>query len=151
MSNLFETENRIYKYYINDLSKSEKSDEFIKSLFKLELMSLDKSEDSKLVQLYNIVGFDKFFEIISIFENNTITLPKSDKIKKLLLISIVQYLVNGVGISPKEVGKEINKRLELNGIKQKSIKNILKALDQDLTELSMKALDSLSKEAVNGK
>lgn len=151
MSNLFETENRIYKYYINDLSKSEKSDEFIKSLFKLELMSLDKSEDSKLVQLYNIVGFDKFFEIISIFENNTITLPKSDKIKKLLLISIVQYLVNGVGISPKEVGKEINKRLELNGIKQKSIKNILKALDQDLTELSMKALDSLSKEVVNGK
>lgn len=151
MSNLFETENRIYKYYINDLSKSEKSDEFIKSLFKLELMSLDKSEDSKLVQLYNIVGFDKFFEIISIFENNTITLPKSDKIKKLLLISIVQYLVNGVGISSKEVGKEINKRLELNGIKQKSIKNILKALDQDLTELSMKALDSLSKEAVNGK
>lgn len=151
MSNLFETENRIYKYYINDLSKSEKSDDFIKSLFKLELISLDKSEDSKLVQLYNLVGFDKFFEIISIFENNTISIPKSDKIKKLLLISIVQYLVNGVGIPPKDVGKEINKRLELNGIKQKSIKNILKALDQDLTELSMKALDSLSKEVVNGK
>lgn len=150
MSNLFETENRIYKYYINDLSKNEKSDDFIKSLFKLELISLDKSTDSKLVQLYNIVGFDKFFEIISIFENNTITIPKSDKIKKLLLISIVQYLVNGLGIPPKEVGKEINKRLELKGIKQKSIKNILKALDQDLTELSMKVLDSLSKEVANG-
>ena len=61
---LFETENRIHKYYLNSMYNTPESIDFIKSLLKLELINIDKSENQDLVQLYDILGFDKFFEVV---------------------------------------------------------------------------------------
>ena len=64
---LFEKENRIYKYYLNSVENSPESVELIKSLFKLGIIEADKTENQDLVQLFDIVGFDKFFELLTFF------------------------------------------------------------------------------------
>ena len=77
MSRIFEKEDRLHKYYINQLGEQGEGADFIRSLFKLELIDLDISEQQDLLKLYNIVGFDNFFEIVSQFSTQSI---KSRKI-----------------------------------------------------------------------
>ena len=136
---LFEKENRVYKYYVNNMEEIDGAEEFIKSLFKLELISLDKSEEQDLVRLYNIVGFDKFFEIVATFGSKPLKLPRADKVKRMLTIAMADWLVNGLGLDPKEAGRTFSEKLGMCNLKQKSIKNILKELDMDIQHLAERA------------
>ena len=146
---LFDTENRIYKYYLNSIEKDKTSIEFIKDLFKLELMNTDKSEDMDLIQIYNIVGFDKFFELIAYCGNKPIKLPKVDKVKKLLTTAIAYYQVNVLGLKPKEAGKILTEKLGTCNLKQKSIKSIIGKLQRELEELSEKVVKTGGKNGRN--
>lgn len=132
---LFEKENRIYKYYINSIEKDKASIDFIKDLFKLELITSDKTEYQDIVQLYNIVGFDNLFELIAHFGNRPIKLPKPDKIKKMLITSIVYYMVEILGLNPKDAGRLLSEKIETCNLKQKNINSIIKKLQQELNEL----------------
>lgn len=132
---LFEKENRIYKYYINSLEKDKASVEFIKDLFKLELITIDKTEYQDIVQLYNIVGFDNLFELIAHFGNRAIKLPRADKVKKMLTTAIAYYLVEVLKLDPKEAGRILSEKIETCNLKQKNINAIIKKLQQELNQL----------------
>lgn len=133
---IFNTENRIWKYYVNTTEKDPAAISFIKDLFKLELVNLDKSEQQDLIQLYNIVGFDALFELIAYFGNKPIKLPRADKVKKMLTIAIAYYMVVLLKMSPKEVGKELTEKLGTCNLKQKSIKSIVGKLQKELDTLA---------------
>lgn len=135
---IFEKETRIYKHYINSVERDAVSIDFIKTLFKMELINMDKTEEQDLVQLYNIVGFDAFFEMIALFNSKPIKLPRADKIKKLLIVAIAYYHVVMLGIPPKEVGKILTDKLGACNLKQKSVKAIVNKLQKELEELGSK-------------
>lgn len=143
---IFEKENRLYKYYINNMEENKGAEEFIKSLFKLELLSLDKSEEQDLIRLYNIVGFDNFFEIVATFGSKPIKLPRADKVKKMLTIAIADYYINGLGMEPKEVGRVLSEKLGVCNLKQKSIKNIVREFEKDIEQLSKVALKKVERD-----
>lgn len=134
--NLFDKENRIYKYYINNLENIPGGVDFVKSLFELEIIDLDKSEKQDLIKLYDILGFDKFFEVISLFSSKSIKLPSIDKIKKLLIIAIAYYQIEILDISPKDAGKILGEKLGLLNLKQKNIKALVGNLQQTIDRLT---------------
>lgn len=154
---IFEKENRLFKYYINGTEKDQDAIQFIKSLFKIELIDLDNTENQDYVRLFDILGFDKFFELLTLFGGRTIKLPKIDKIKKQLILAIAYYQVTVLGLHPKEAGKLLSEKLGTFNLKQKSMKSMLSKLQQTMDSLAEKALqkqqlDSLEKrkEASNG-
>lgn len=132
---IFEKENRIYKYYINEQEENKGSKDFIETLLNVSLLELDKTENMDLVRLYRDVGFDNFFVLIEEFGGKTVKFPKADKIKKLLLVSLATYYVNVLGMDPKEAGKVLGEQLGSSSLKQKSIKNIVKAFESELSSL----------------
>ena len=136
---LFEKENRLYKYYINSIETSEAGTDFIKALFKLELIDSDKSKNQDLVQLYEILGFDKFFEFVAFFGTRTVKVPKVDKIKRLLIVAIAYYQTVILGLSPKDAGRILSKKLGIFNLKQKSIKSIVRELQQAIDHVAEKA------------
>lgn len=133
---IFEKENRVYKYYLNRVEDKKESVEFIKDLFKLELLNSDKSENLDLIKLYNIVGFDKFFEIISCFGSQSIRIPNSEKIKKNLTLSIAYYYTVMLGVPAKEVGHLLSEKLGVFNLKQKSIKSLVNKMQAELETLA---------------
>lgn len=135
-TNLFDKENRIYKYYINNLENLDGGVDFVKSLFELEIIDLDKSEKQDLVQLYEILGFDKFFELITFYSSKTIKIPNIEKIKKLLVIAIAYYQIEILDISPKEAGKILGEKLGILNLKQKNIKALVNSLQQVIDKLT---------------
>lgn len=148
--NLFDKENRIYKYYINNLENLPGGVNFVKSLFELEIIDLDKSEKQDLVQMYEILGFDKFFEFISFFSSKTIRIPNIEKIKKLLVIAIAYYQVEILDMSPKEAGKVLGEKLGMLNLKQKNIKALVNNLQQTIDKLTETTVKSvLSKDKNN--
>lgn len=110
--------------------------DFIQSLLKLELINMDKSEKQDLVQLYDILGFDKFFEVMTLFSSRTIKVPKIDKIKKLLIVSIAYYQVIVLGLSPKDASKILSEKLGLFNLKQKNMKALINRVQQDIDHLA---------------
>lgn len=129
---LFNEDNRLYKFYINSTVNDKECIDFVKSLFKLELIDLDRSENQDLLQLYEILGFDKFFELIAFFGSKTLKLPKLDKIKKLLITAIAYYQIEVLNLSPKDAGKILSEKLGLLNLKQKNIKGLTSRLQQDI-------------------
>ena len=129
---LFNEDNRLYKFYINSTVNDKECIDFVKSLFKLELIDLDRSENQDLLQLYEILGFDKFFELIAFFGSKTLKLPKLDKIKKLLITAIAYYQIEILNLSPKDAGKILSEKLGLLNLKQKNIKGLTSRLQQDI-------------------
>lgn len=151
MEKLFDRENRLYKYYLNDIEDNKEGVEFIKKLFKLELIDIDKSEDQDLLQLYNIIGFDKFFEVVTLFSSKNIKIPKASKIKKLLISAIAYYQVNVLNLSPKDAGRILSEKLASFDLRQKSIKSIVNQLQQEIIHLTDKTIRYQKiKEAENG-
>ena len=145
---LFETENRIYKYYLNSMYNTPESIDFIKSLLKLELINIDKSENQDLVQLYDILGFDKFFEVLTYFSARSIKFPKIDKIKKLLIVSIAYYQTEVLGLTAKDAGKILSEKLGLFNLKQKSIKSLVSKVQQDIDHLATTVANRQSRQEV---
>ena len=146
---IFDKENRIYKYYINSVEKDALAVDFIKDLFKLEIIDADKSEKQDLVQLLEIVGFDKFFEILAFFGSRTIRLPRVDKAKKLLIIAIAYYQTVVLGLSPKDAGKLLGDKLGVFNLKQKSIKSIVAKLQQDIDHLAERTMQAHAEDFVD--
>ena len=136
---IFEKENRVFKYYLNTVEDKKESVDFIKDLFKLELINFDKTNNLDLVQLYNIVGFDAFFEIIACFSSKSIKIPNIEKIKKNLIIAIAYYHVRVLGIPAKDVGHILSEKLSVFNLKQKSIKNIVNKLQSELETMAKRA------------
>lgn len=148
---LFNEDNRLYKFYINSTVNDKNSIDFVKSLFKLELIDLDRSENQDLLQLYEILGFDKFFEVIAFFGSKTLKIPKLDKIKKLLITAIAYYQIEILNLSPKDAGKILSEKLGLLNLKQKNIKGLTSRLQQDIDYITNTTLRKmLAEEASKG-
>lgn len=146
---LFNEDNRLYKFYINSTVNDKKSIDFVKSLFKLELIDLDRSENQDLLQLYEILGFDKFFEVIAFFGSKTLKIPKLDKIKKLLITAIAYYQIEILNLSPKDAGKILSEKLGLLNLKQKNIKGLTSRLQQDIDYITNTTLRKMLAEEAN--
>lgn len=133
---LFDKENRIYKYYINNLEDLPEGVDFVKSLFELEIINQDKTEDQDLLQMYKILGFDKFFEFVSAFSSKTIKIPNVEKIKKLLIVAIAYYQTEILKMSPRDAGKMLSDKLGIFNLKQKNVKAMIGSLQQNIDRLT---------------
>ena len=100
------------------------------------------------MQLYDILGFDKFFEVLTYFSARSFKFPKIDKIKKLLIVSIAYYQTEVLGLTAKDAGKILSEKLGLFNLKQKSIKSLVSKVQQDIDHLATTVANRQSRQEV---
>lgn len=131
---IFENEDRIYKSLVNS-SASPTSKDLVLDLIKLDLLSNDKSETMDLVALYDILGIEKFCEVVDYFDGRKLKFPKKKQVESTFIAAIGWYWSRVKGKSMKET-KDILEASFGKNIRQSQIRGKLLNLEADIEELA---------------
>lgn len=131
---VFSNEDRIYKNIINSSAKPASKD-LVLDLIKLDLLSADKSETMDLVALYDILGIEKFCEVIDYFDGRKFKFPKKKQVESTFITAIGWYWSRVKGKSIKET-KDILEESFGKNIRQSQIRGRLLNLEADIEEMA---------------
>jgi len=76
--------------------KTDPAKDLIQDIFRLHLFkNAEKSESLlTLVEVYDLVGFDRFVDLINVFDGLTITFPSKEDLKETVQLAIAYYYRN---------------------------------------------------------
>lgn len=115
---LYETPRNILELKINEaLGTDEES--VVSDLIKLSLMRKASKNKDYLVytELYNLLGVEKFTEVISLLDGRTVTFPTKEDFKDSIITVLCYYYRNVKGMGWEEI-KEMLGMPDINTIKQ---------------------------------
>lgn len=94
------------------------SAEAVNDLIKLSLLHMAEKDESLLVygELYNLLGLEKFTEMINLLDGRTLTLPRKDDFKDTIVTVLCYYYKSVEGASWDEI-KSLLGEPDLNSIK----------------------------------
>ena len=83
----------VFQQKVNEILKERVTKDAILNIFELQLYkNAGKSKDKLVfVELYNLLGLEKFFEVLEICAGKTIKFPKKDDFKETLEIALSYY------------------------------------------------------------
>ncbi len=115
---LYETPKNLLELKINEaLGTDEES--VVSDLIKLSLMKKASKNQDFLVytELYNLLGVEKFTEVISLLDGKTVTFPTKEDFKDSIITVLCYYYRNVKGLDWDEI-KELLGMPDINTIKQ---------------------------------
>ena len=76
----------MFQQKISDIMKDDPTKNLILDIFELQMFkSADKDNKSLImVELYNLLGFEKFVEVVELLGGKTIKFPARDEFKELI-------------------------------------------------------------------
>ena len=85
-SEVFRTPKSMFQQKISDIMKDDPTKNLILDIFELQMFkSADKDNKSLImVELYNLLGFEKFVEVVELLGGKTIKFPARDEFKELI-------------------------------------------------------------------
>ena len=85
-SEVFRTPKSMFQQKISDIMKDDPTKNLILDIFELQMFkSADKDNKSLImVELYNLLGFEKFVEVVELLGGKTIKFPARDECKELI-------------------------------------------------------------------
>lgn len=143
MAKVFEDENRIYKNIINGATVSPSKD-LVLDLLKLDLIANDTSSTMDLVALYDILGIEKFCEVVDYFDGKKFKFPKKKQVESTFIAALGWYWSRVKGKSLKET-KEILESSFGKNIKASQIRGKISNLESDIEEM----VESLKRQQVD--
>lgn len=92
-SEVFETPKSMFQQKINDIMTDDPTKDLILDIFELQLFKNADKDDKKLVfvELYNLLGFEKFVEVMELLSGKTIKFPVRDDFKETIEIALSYY------------------------------------------------------------
>lgn len=83
----------IYQQRINEIIVDEPTTAVIKDLIHLQLFkNAEKNEDMlRLVELYNLLGVEKFADVLNLFAGCTVKFPQKDDFRETVNIALCYY------------------------------------------------------------
>jgi hypothetical protein len=103
---------------VNNIMKDEPTRDLITDIIHL-LMFKQANKDEKLlplVEIYNLLGVDKFTELVDLLDGRTVTFPKREEFKETVQVALCYYESHIQGKKWAEI-KEILNDPELQTIK----------------------------------
>jgi hypothetical protein len=93
MSKIFEDERSLFQKAVNDTCKFDQVQPLIDDLIKLELLKEGEKSDtmSPVSELYNLLGPEKFAEVVELMNGRKVQFPTSDSFKETIMIAIYYY------------------------------------------------------------
>lgn len=148
----FNEENTIYKTLFNYASDG-CSQDVLNSLLKLQIISNERSADMDTYNLLQIVGIDKFCEIVSYFNGRPVRLPRVKTWTSNLISALAWYYYTVDQKPVSEIKDIIIQKLgmDTNGIREKKIKLSILELESIINELVEAVENQKRKEIENGR
>lgn len=93
MGNLFEKPRTVFQQGVNDLLKENPSKELIKDLIRLNMFKNAEKDEKALVlvELYNLLGVEKFMDVMELLGGKTIKFPNKSDFKETIQIALCYY------------------------------------------------------------
>ena len=115
---LYKQPKTIFQDRINEIVESTVASEIIKDLIHLQMFkSAEKnSKNLALVEIFNLLGVEKFTELIDLLDGKTIKFPTKDTLKEYVIIALCFYYKKYFGRTWPEI-KEIIGDDKLKSIK----------------------------------
>lgn len=90
---VFEIPKSVFQQKISDIMKDDPTKDLILDIFELQMFKSADKDDKKLVmvELYNLLGFEKFVEVIELLGGKTIKFPSRDEFKDLIETALAYY------------------------------------------------------------
>lgn len=116
--NLFEKPMTIFQQNVNSIVKDNPVNDLIKDLIKLNMLKNSEKDDKQLVlvELYNLLGTEKFMEVIELLSGKTVKFPTKSDFKETIQIALCFYLRQYRDLSWDEI-KEVIQDDELSSVK----------------------------------
>lgn len=104
---IFKNPNEVFEDQLNDIfiRSSDKTSNVVLRAVNLLLYQNEHNRD--LLDLYDLVGIEKFMSILSIFENKTVVFPAKEEIKELILTALLYYYREIENLSWEEIKAKV--------------------------------------------
>lgn len=98
---MFKSAKSVFQQRLQDTLKSDSSKEVIADLIRLHLFKGAEKDESLLVlvEMYDLLGLDKFMDLLNLLDGQTITFPSREDMKDTVQLAICYYYRNVEGKS----------------------------------------------------
>jgi len=92
-SKVFQKPKTTYQQRINEIIVDDPTTALVKDLIQLQLFkNAEKNEDMfRLVELYNLLGVEKFADVLNLFAGCTVKFPQKDDFRETINIALCYY------------------------------------------------------------
>ena len=90
---MYETAKSVFQQKIKETIKTDASKDVVKDIIRLHLFKNAEKNESllALVEVYDLLGLDKFTELIALLEDKTITFPKKEDFRDTVQLAVCYY------------------------------------------------------------
>ena len=83
----------VFQQNVNDIMNSDKSKDLVEDLIHLQMFKNAEKDEKQLVlvELYNLLGTEKFMEVMDLLAGKTIKFPQKDDFKETIQIALCYY------------------------------------------------------------
>lgn len=96
-------ENSVWEKHFNEIFERKSKTEIEMFLHISELIMHNQLEDNNLSKLYKVLGLEKFLDVVSILQNQTIKIPTLEEVREHYSLSVVYYYKEILGWSWKKI------------------------------------------------
>jgi len=93
---MFKDAKSVFQQRLQDTLKTDASKDVIEDLIRLHLFKNAEKDESLLVlvEIYDLLGLDKFMDLLSLLNGQTVTFPEREDIKDTVQLAICYYYRN---------------------------------------------------------
>jgi len=115
---MYQTPKSVFQQKVQEAIKTDESKKIIEDIIRLHLFKNAEKNEAllSLVEIYDLVGLDRFTDLLQLLDGRTITFPRKDDFKDTVQLAICYYYKNIEGKNWGEI-KELVGDSELPTIK----------------------------------
>ena len=134
---LFNEENSIFKM-LNNYASKDCNQKILEEVISLDIASGDKSANLDVFNILNIVGIDKFCDLVTYLNGRTVRLPKTKQWASTLVAAVAWYYHTVEGKPISEIKDMISDGLGLenHSLRERKIQLSIMEVDSKLNRLT---------------
>lgn len=97
---LYDEPKNLLEKKLNEILKNQRDEDLLTDIVRLSTMKSARKDESLLAitELFDLLGSEKFSEVISLMDGRTVTFPTKENFKQTLLVAVTYYLKDVCGM-----------------------------------------------------
>jgi hypothetical protein len=102
---MYESARSVFQQRLRETIKTDESKKIIEDVIRLHLFKNAEKDESllSLIEVYDLLGLDKFTDLLTLLDGRTVTFPKKEDFKDTIQLAICYYYKNIEGKSWKDI------------------------------------------------
>lgn len=106
---LYKDEKSLFQKSVNEIFSTDTETELVEDVLRLQLHKMygESKKDSTLIEIYKLLGMEKFCQLIDIINGKTVKFPSKDSLKETIQVAICFFEKNFKNKDIKNVSEKI--------------------------------------------